>query len=388
MKCLNGWYEVNNNIIENKIYAIIEASKVKASLKWHYYDEIFARTASTFKDEVTITELYRQRAQQLRDSYDYLILNYSGGADSHNILETFLNFNIKLDLVFIQWPMSLVDKGLYQPNNTDKSNSNFHSEWDLVIKKDLERISKHHPEIQIEISDWITSINEKFYTDDLFLSNVTNLPSIARAQKQNTFSKQETIWTNKGKKVASIFGVDKTNVVKKLDKWYFYFADTAFMTQANPNNPNGIEYFYHSPLFPEIAVAQAKLLSNWYKQHPEKQYLVKSKSERELDDLNYRSWPWSKHYSEFSEKSEIFKLVCYPYWDFSRFQADKPFAVLDGFKMGVRAWDNILTALPNFDRIQQKWEYNWKSYLKLIDPDLMLSHDTVGIITSKWHNIQ
>lgn len=388
MNYLNGYYTIDGKLIENKIFAIIEASKNKSKIKWHYYDEIFGLTAKHFNTTFSITDLYRQRAQQLRDSYDYLILNYSGGSDSHNILQTFLKHNIKLDLVYVQWPKSLTDKGLYVPNAQDKSNSNFHSEWDLVLKKDLEWLGKNRPDIQIEISDWTETVDEKFYSDDLFLANVSNLPSIARAQKQNTFSKQEAEWANKGKRVASIFGVDKTNIGKSGNDWYFYFSDTAFMTQANPKNPNGTEYFYHTPSFPEIAVAQARLLISWYKLHPDKQYLIKPRSERELEDPTYRSWPWSRHYSEFSEIAEIFKMICYPYWDFNRFQADKPFAVLDGFKMGARAWDNILTALPNFERVQQKWEYNWRSYLKLIDPSYMRNQDTVSVITSKWHLIR
>jgi hypothetical protein len=47
----------------------------------------------------SLDELYRQRAQELRDQYDHLVLMYSGGIDSHNILETFLHNNIHLDEV-------------------------------------------------------------------------------------------------------------------------------------------------------------------------------------------------------------------------------------------------------------------------------------------------
>jgi hypothetical protein len=387
MNYVNGLYEVENQIYLNKVQAILEGSKNRSKVKWKYYDDIFSKAAAKPIEKISIVELYRQRAEQLRGSYDYLILNYSGGSDSHNILQTFIKYNIKLDAIYVQWPESLMDKGLYVPNSVDKSNANFHSEWDLVLKKDLEWISKNKPEIKIEIDDWTHSIKEKFYNDDLFLANVSNLPSIARSQKQNTFSKFETKWASQGKKVASIFGVDKTNIVSRGNEWYFYFMDTAFMAQPNPENPYGLEYFYHTPKFPELAVVQAKMLIEWYKQNPKHLFLVKSRSEREIDDPTYKSWPRSRHYEEFSQVSEIFKFVCYPFWDFNRFQADKPFAVLDGFKMGTRAWDNILTALPNFKIVQQKWEYNWKSYLKLIDPDFMRNRDTLGVISSRWHRI-
>jgi hypothetical protein len=385
MKFLNGYYKINDEIIENKLQAFIKASSLEnPTIRWWYYNETFHEAAKKYKTRTSITELYRQRAQQLRDSYDYLILNYSGGADSHNILQIFLKNNIKLDAIYVQWPESLMDKGLYTPNYHDKSNANFHSEWDLVLKKDLEWIGQNHPEILIEIGDWTKTVKENFYTDDIFTANVSNLPSIARAQKQNTFSRCETQWSNQGKRVASIFGVDKTSIVKKNNEWFFYFVDTSFMTQANPENPNGCEYFYHTPMFPEIAVEQAIMLKHWFLAHPEKQYLILDNDEKvKLAATRTQR----EFYAEFSEFAEIFKLVCYPYWDFSRFQADKPFAVLEGFKMGARAWDNILTALPDFHRAQQRWEYNWKSYLSLIDKTYLRNQDTLGIRKSKAHLI-
>jgi hypothetical protein len=124
---------------------------------------------------------------------------------------------------------------------------------------------------------------------------------------------------------------------------------------------------------------------SWFKKNPSKQYLIQAKSERAVADPTFINWPYERHYAEYAELQEIAKLVCYPYWNFSRFQADKPFAVLDGFNMGVRAWDNILTVLPEFNRSQQAWEYNWKSYLTKIDKKFMRSQDTVNVCSSKWH---
>jgi len=387
---LNGYYVVNEVSIKNKLQAILEASRTKTTVQWNFFDDIFANATKSFnKHEVPLKELYRIRAQQLRDSYDYLILNYSGGSDSHNILMTFLEYDIKLDHVYIQWPEQLMNKGIYTPNALDRTNANFHSEWDLVIKKDLEWLSKNHPEIKIEIGDWTTTVKEQFYKDDIFANDVSNLPSIARAQKQNTFSTTEGILALQGNKVASIFGVDKPNIVKKGNTWFFYFTDTSCMAQPNPDNPSGTEYFYWSPSFPDIAIAQAYAMKKYFEINTSKEYLVRALSERMVPSTsqqtayttkNYENW-----YHEFSQLSEISKLVCYPYWDFNRFQADKPFAILTGFKMGTRGWDNILTKLPKFDRVQQAWEYHWKSYLNKIDMKFLRNNDTLTVCKTNWH---
>jgi hypothetical protein len=383
---LNGNYIVNGTPIKNKLQALLEASKTTAKVQWTFFDEIFESATKKFnKHEISLKELYRDRAQQLRDSYDYLILNYSGGSDSHNILMTFLEYGIKLDHIYIQWPEKLMDKGIYTPNAIDRTNANFHSEWDLVIKKDLEWLAKNHPEIKIEINDWTTTVKEQFYKDDIFANDVSNLPSIARAQKQNTFSTIEGTLALQGKKVASIFGVDKPCVVKQKNQWFFYFVDTACMAQPNPDNPHGTEYFYWSPNFPDIAIAQALAMKNYFEINKKNMYLVQSPSERALIDPTFVHMNYEKHYFEYSIVSEISKLVCYPYWDFNRFQADKPFAVLDGFKMGTRAWDNILTHVPDFDRVQQAWSYHWKSYLNQIDSRFMRNRDTLKYCQTKWH---
>lgn len=389
---LNGYYLVDGEIIENKMYAILKASEKNTTATWCYYDKIYEDAIKKFgalKILEPLTNTYKNRAQQLRDSYDYLILNYSGGSDSHNILMTFLKNNIKLDHIYVQWPMSLVDKGIYTPNNIDKSNSNFHSEWDLVLKKDLEWLSNTYPKITIEIADWTDTIVERFYTDDLFSKSVTNLPSIARAQKQNTYSKKETELALKGIKVASIYGVDKPNLIKHENTWSMHFMDTACMAQPNPENPNGTEYFYFTPNMPDVAIHQAYKLIQWYNRNPNSEHLALSLPTLTKQDPSVSNWTDDDYYKRYHNTSEIVKLVCYPHWDFNRFQAAKPFSQLTDLPMGVRAWDNILTKLPNFDRVQQCWEYHWRSYLNMMSLEHKQKHlrskDTFAVFKSKYH---
>lgn len=385
MRFQNGYYLVDGEMIENKVQAIIAASKKGSSIQWCFYDDVFAQVKhDELLADVPIEQVYKERAIQLRESYDYLILNYSGGSDSHNVLQAFLKNNIKLDHIFVQWPMSLVDKGIYVPNARDKSNANFQSEWDLVLKKDIEYLSKAHPEIKIEIVDWCDKIVEDYYSDDIFTSNATMLQTVTRSIRQSTFSSIERELTEKGKKVASIFGVDKPNIVKKGNDWFFYFVDESFGSQENPDNPNGVEYFYNTPLFPELSVIQALKLVRWYRNNPKMQYLIRARSERTKEDPTFPHWSHKAHYAEFKERNEIAKLVCYPHWSFDRFQADKPVSQLDDRQLGVQPWDNILMKLPTFARAQQTWAYHWSSYLKEIDLKFMRTADTVNAFQSKW----
>lgn len=69
---LNGYYKVNNEVIANKVYAMLRATETNSKLEWCYYDDIFSNVVV---NELTLPQLYKERAQQLRDKYDYLILN-------------------------------------------------------------------------------------------------------------------------------------------------------------------------------------------------------------------------------------------------------------------------------------------------------------------------
>jgi hypothetical protein len=55
--------------------------------------------------EGSLADLYARRAGVLRDRFDYLILLYSGGSDSHQMLMAFLNARIHLDEVCTICPM-------------------------------------------------------------------------------------------------------------------------------------------------------------------------------------------------------------------------------------------------------------------------------------------
>ena len=85
----NAFWKVNEKKFNNKFDALLEATRLKANVTFHYYDNIFESVNKSLLGKQDLNNLYRLRAQQLRDEYDYLILYFSGGSDSYNILKTF-----------------------------------------------------------------------------------------------------------------------------------------------------------------------------------------------------------------------------------------------------------------------------------------------------------
>jgi len=92
-----GCYRVGDLKFYSKLEAIEMQEKTNVHLHWDFNEAAFSSYDWSVEPQESILELYRQRAQQLRDKYDYIILIYSGGADSETILQSFIYNDIKLD---------------------------------------------------------------------------------------------------------------------------------------------------------------------------------------------------------------------------------------------------------------------------------------------------
>jgi hypothetical protein len=85
-----GYYKVDNRIFYSKPEALIYATEVNKPALWFFNELPFAKFNWTVEPEETISEIYRRRAQQLRDQYDYIRLECSGGSDSTTVDESWI----------------------------------------------------------------------------------------------------------------------------------------------------------------------------------------------------------------------------------------------------------------------------------------------------------
>ena len=99
-----GYYLVGWKKFYNKTLALMESKKTGYEVTWSFNENIYGSIDWSIPIETPLFEIYKQRAQQLRDKYDYLMLYYSGGADSGAILRTFVENNIFIDEIVMQLP--------------------------------------------------------------------------------------------------------------------------------------------------------------------------------------------------------------------------------------------------------------------------------------------
>jgi len=352
----------------NKVQALLEATRlnksgIKTEILYHWHHQLFKHFNFQLLGKVSLEQLYKERAQQLRDKYDVLILYYSGGSDSHNVLQSFLKNNIKLDYVFVRWPSKMLDKGLYQPNTANRDASNFVSEWDYTLKPDLAYLQQNHPDIQIITDDWLDNADPNLYNDDLFATQ-NHMHSAVNFLRMQSYSSVEKKFLDQGKRVAQIWGIDKPQLCRNVtgDVFFFFRDDLINLAVPIKGYENNIEFFYWTPDMPFLAYEMAYQMFMYFKTSPQLVPLLPYAWRRVMGKEG-------NSFNGSSVRYHIAKLVCFPHWDFSRFQAEKP-------KTGPRKDKDFWFYSHNeFRPMVERWEYYYKSQLENIDKNLLVLDD-------------
>lgn len=307
-----GFWQVNGKKFINKFQALRYATEKNESVKFVFFDSVWENFDRSLLGKFSLKELYKQRAQQLRDSYDYLVLYFSGGADSYNVLRSFIDNGIHLDEVCVKWAADVIDRGIYQPNQVEPTARNYLSEWDYAIKPVLDHLAQHHPKINIEIVDWFDDRNS-IGKEATF--NLVNHWHDVEVTSLAVWSPNEIKLTEQGKKVASIYGVDKPQTFFEDNTAYMFFLDSAVtMGTPYPGNIFGTEYFYWTPNFPILAFEMANVVIKQFKVN------------EEIKDLKFTPHEKVDPHS-FINKMKLqqkrLRHILYDNWT-DAFQADKP----------------------------------------------------------------
>ena len=97
-----GFYEYNGKYYINKFQALEAAGTDYVT--WHFNDEEFGKFDWSKEPDDDLYDMYAQRAWQLRQKYDKIVIYFSGGIDSLTVLRTFVNNSIPIDAVVL-WGM-------------------------------------------------------------------------------------------------------------------------------------------------------------------------------------------------------------------------------------------------------------------------------------------
>tara|TARA_A100001035_G_scaffold74449_1_gene57127 strand:+ start:1840 stop:3030 length:1191 start_codon:yes stop_codon:yes gene_type:complete len=303
-----GYYTVNGIEFDSKIQACFFAQEKNAKVKWHFNDTVFKTYNWENEPQLSLDQLYDLRAKQLRDTYDYIILSYSGGSDSQNIVESFIRQGLHLDEIIV----NTMEKANYKytiidPNNKDPRNAA--AEHYLQTIPRLKEIEKRSPKTKITILDmsdylfesWLSAGDASWIMDKkegLNPLNVTRFNYIHFDETRKKF--------DKSKKLALVLGIEKPRTfIHSNGDFYIRFNDrsTNIITIENhikEYDNSTVEYFYWAPESIDILCKQAHIIKKWLELNPNKQQywygknmtadLFRTMHERELRPILYSTW--------------------------------------------------------------------------------------------------
>jgi hypothetical protein len=350
-----GYYKVGEKIFYSKPQAFIYATEVRIRPQWKFNVGTYATLNWEIEPELSIRELYRLRALQLREKYDWIRIEASGGADSTTAVYSFLLNGIHLDEVVFRYP-KLGEKGVTgEVYNTKPENTL--SEWQFAAQPLLQWIKTNYPTTKVTFHDYSENMIATDATrDESWVFQTRDWFQPAHADKYNQFNLAEhRILADSGKKICVLYGIEKPRMCVINDEWYVYFSDV----QANSAHPivgdyTNItnEYFYWTPDFPEITIKQAHMIKQWF-DHPHNastRYLLK--------------WP-NNSIAQRTAYEQILKPIIYPDFDQNTWQTSKP---TNSFYNEMDYWFYV-----NFKdtKLYNAWEAGLNLLVNKIDPDYL-----------------
>ena len=227
-----------------------------ATVYFHWFDDAFARLNVAVEPLQTHNELCRLRAQELRDTYGYLRLWFSGGADSQTALDSFVNNDIRLDEIIVsRYPDNV--------NNTDPTATS-DRENAIAAMPALQRIQHKLAQTKIttllptakDIGEWFNGA-----TDPDRISGFDSLDGNLSFAMGEGWALGVTLRGSGPMDFCDILGGSKVRLWKNQDRWYFYFPDSALHDATFSSRT---EDFFISRTYPELYLKTVHMLKRYH----------------------------------------------------------------------------------------------------------------------------
>jgi hypothetical protein len=321
-----GFYTCGNQEFSSKIEACIYGTTTKLPVNWHFNDDVFNSYPWHIEPAESLDELYNKRAREIREKYDYIVLAFSGGGDSNNILEAFIRQGLLIDEVVVNVMGEKNNFTKIDPNC--RNNWNESAEYHLQTIPRLQYIKDASPATKISVIDLSNFVFDFFnsFGDENWLSYTRERLNVSGLMRHNFLHFKEIRKRfDSNKKIAMILGIEKPRTFIEDGKFKFLFLDKAVNIATvqefiEDYDNTFIEYFYWHPDAAKIIAKQVHVIKRWLELTPEyvpywvsndpNEYYKKFRLVHEpvLRSLLYSSWKltyWQSQKSTLDWYSEI-----------------------------------------------------------------------------------
>ena len=368
-----GYYICDGVRFQKKIEALVYSNVRNRPVEWYFQDHIYSKHPWHIEPEQSLDELYNKRARELREKYDYLILCFSGGADSYNVLESFIRQNIHLDEI-VTMHTSYSVKVHANLNVNDTSNDNLPAEHVLNAIPRLKYASEKLPKTKITIIDDTNNLFQNlqgYENEDWIFKRNDHLGAFA-PNRFNFFEvKDLRLKFDKYKSVAIIYGRDKPKIKFRGNEIFTTFSDVALNTikvtthNIDYNNITS-EYFYWNTSCLPMMTKQAHVVKRWLENNPAL--------------LTY--WRDASVPKNRSIQESLLREVIYTTWNKNWFQVEK----------NIKQWSNgedWFTRDTQFSKEYMAWRRGLDYATKILGNYISYSNDMPDgfKLFMKWYHI-
>lgn len=343
----NGFYQVANVPYISKIEALLAADKINGQVTYNFHDDQYGKHDWSTEPAESLDQLYLNRIVELRNKYDYLVLNYSGGSDSNNILEVCVRHGIEIDEVFMRGPLGHIDKDI---QNTSAANM-FAEVFINAVPIATHVKNTCMPNLKIRVVDNTEHVI-KTTSDSTLIENMFDPmslgigsigPNLLAGKDFDSIVPEYRKIAESGKKIGHIMGVDKPRLTIENGEFFIDFLDKSIQHMitnrvAKVDLPVYKELFYWGETTAPIIIKQAHLIKRYIKAHAlEKQYMLAPRDRSFHDFLSGILYP-----------PRMFPI---------EFNSEKMFGVSP-----IMPWEKFFFQDPNATHY-----LNWKKQVALLD---------------------
>jgi hypothetical protein len=270
------YYDDDGNHYSNRIEARLSGKHC-----WFYFHEDHFNSINWTKSpDSTLSQLYKERAQQLRDSYDRIVICYSGGIDSTNVLETFYHNRIHIDEIFIT--------GAFSQDQFKDSDQLHNACLYLNAFPALAKMSLPNTKISVvDHSDLIRDPQKLTLIRDYgidYYKHIGSRPSI-----HNLIWHDLDLILEDRRHTAYVLGKDKPflRYDTELGRYYTHFGDVGIVDYGNRydySNGDRIN-FYTAPEATDMMLKQLHAVMDWHCEN----VLINSKLSNDQFNQDYAS---------------------------------------------------------------------------------------------------
>jgi hypothetical protein len=249
---------------------MIRTRDYSGRMSLYFNDDVFDSLSWHTEINVSLDKLYTYRAQQLRDKYKYLILAFSGGSDSVQVLNTFLKNNIFIDEIITCHHSDLI-KNIDESVLYNSEELSTFLEYKYATTHYLKKIKEQSPNTKITVLDlsnflYEQLVNKKFghMGGDQRLTH-TNSRVFATFPRSYMHSITLNLINRDTAGMALIRGVDKPILKIRNDNLFFFFSDITMHGAKHFNTGEldhifSFEDFFWSRDMPLIPIRQSQVI--------------------------------------------------------------------------------------------------------------------------------